>query len=311
MSNQLPSIQQLTPNTQLENYPLLIKSVKPAITKTNKPYLSFVFADKTVEIVANLWDTPASAIANYPTGRVILINGVTVTYQERIDIQIHQLALLDPKHEYANPMLYVKSAPLSRSKLEPAIESTIQQLNDSNPLLYQLVGSLYANKRDDFYEMPATVNSHHALFGGLAYHTAFLIQLAKNLSPLYKNVRYDVLYASIMLQSLNEVERLAKPTAPELSKFGQLISTQDGGIIEAATRLNIPMDDESLLLVRHTLQSFSNEEMSPITREAIFLQHLKQMDADMFELDCALADTPFGTFSKPSPFFGNKSLYQS
>lgn len=323
MKNNLPTIQQLMkdstlpnyPNITLSNYPLMIKEVKALIAKNNKPYLVFTFSDKTSLINAVLWNTKESEITKYPAGRVALINGFTANYEGRLDIQIKSLSLLDPSHQYADPSLYVKAAPFQRNQIEPVINEFLEALKGHNLLMYKLISTVFEPRKDKFYQQASSQKGPYAVAGGVAQHTVFMLQLANNIKPLYPNVNYDVLKASILLHDLGKVDSLTNPLTSEQTKQGLLLSPStivDGYLLEAATVLGVDLKEETLLLIRHTiLSSKINPEIAPLTREALVIHHLNALDSDMFSMDETLNGVNLGDFSQPSFTFNNRKMYRS
>lgn len=320
MTNMFPTIHQLKtdstlpnfPNIHLSNYPLMIKEVKALVARNNKPYLSFTFSDRTGHIHANLWDTEASEVINYPTGRVALIDGFTVDYQGRLDIQLKGLSLLNSTHEYANPALYVQAAPYQRAVIEPVINTFLEELEVSNTHMYKLVSAVFELRRDTFFQQASSKKYRHAVAGGLAQHTVFMLQLAINIAPLYPNVNYDVLKSAILLHDLGKIDSLSSPVTSEDTKQGLLISATaiaDSYLVEAAVRLGIALNDETLMLVRHALLANYSSAVSPLTREAIVIRHLHALDSDLFALDEALDGTNKGAFAQPSFAFNNRTMY--
>lgn len=65
---------------QIELY-VLIKSADEKTTRTNKPYLSFVFQDISGEISANYWDATPKDVEMFKPGTVIKLEGKREEYK--------------------------------------------------------------------------------------------------------------------------------------------------------------------------------------------------------------------------------------
>src|SRR3954470_7598804 len=74
--------------------PFLVKSSATAVGKNGKPYMNFVFMDKSGEIEGRLWDDVAPYVGQIVKDSFVLVEGRCQSYQNRRQIIVQRLQVV-------------------------------------------------------------------------------------------------------------------------------------------------------------------------------------------------------------------------
>ena len=169
-----------------------------------------------------------------------------------------------------------------------------------------------------FYDYPAGKSNHHAVRGGLAFHTLSMLKDAKGLADNYEQINRSLLYAGCILHDMGKVLELTGPAATQYTTEGNLVGHLvliDEQIILAAQDLKIDLESEALLLLRHMVLSHHGRyeygsPKLPALLEAEILHRIDDMDAMVYAVTNALQHTGKGTFTEPLLSQDGKRYYR-
>ena len=94
----------------------LIKTADVRIAKNGSKFISFIFCDRSGEIMAKFWDASDEDIENFQEGRVVHITGKRENYQNNPQIKIFNLHL-PHDGEPNDPLDFVPKAPEDTSSM--------------------------------------------------------------------------------------------------------------------------------------------------------------------------------------------------
>ncbi len=153
---------------------------------------------------------------------------------------------------------------------------------------------------------PAAKRHHHALKGGLLYHTLSMLKIGMVLAPLYPFINADLLYAGIILHDLGKVDEMISDPNGIVSDYtteGKLLGHIVTGIADLKLKgEELGTDPEILLLLEHMLLSHHYEAeygspKRPMFAEAELLHHIDVIDARMNTMERIQNTLEPGTFS--------------
>lgn len=283
---------------------VLIRSAQLRYNKKNNPYLVIQFSDNSGEIRGNYWDANNQDVATFTAGTVVELNGKREEYQGRPQIRIYSLRVIGPQEGYEIDQ-FIKSAPESINDMEEEINKFIAQIQNK---VWKTIIEYLLNKWDKrFYDYPAGKSNHHAVRGGLAFHTLSMLKDAKGLADNYTQVNRSLLYAGCILHDMGKVLELTGPAATKYTAEGNLVGHLvliDEQIMLAANDLNFDLKSEDLLLLRHMVLSHHGRyeygsPKLPSLLEAELLHRIDDLDATVYAVTNALQNTPKGEFTEP------------
>ena len=283
---------------------VLIKNSQLRRNKKNKLFLAMQFGDGSGEIRGNFWDATNQDAATFSTGTIVELNGKREEYQGRPQIRIYSLRVVGPQEGYQLDQ-FVKSAPEPINDMHVEINQFVDQIQ--NRTWKTIVQYLLKKWGRRFFDYPAGKSNHHAVRGGLAFHTLSMLKDAKGLADNYEQINRSLLYAGCILHDMGKVLELTGPAATQYTTEGNLVGHLvliDEQIMLAAQDLKIDLESEDLLLLRHMVLSHHGRfeygsPKLPALLEAEILHRIDDMDAMVYAVTNALQHTGKGTFTEP------------
>jgi len=283
---------------------VLIKNSQLRRNKKNKLFLAMQFGDGSGEIRGNFWDATNQDAATFSTGTIVELNGKREEYQGHPQIRIYSLRVVGPQEGYELDQ-FVKSAPEPINDMHVEINQFVDQIQ--NRTWKTIVQYLLKKWGRRFFDYPAGKSNHHAVRGGLAFHTLSMLKDAKGLADNYEQINRSLLYAGCILHDMGKVLELTGPVATQYTTEGNLVGHLvliDEQIMLAAQDLKIDLESEDLLLLRHMVLSHHGRfeygsPKLPALLEAEILHRIDDMDAMVYAVTNALQHTGKGTFTEP------------
>lgn len=255
------------------------------VAKNGKPFLAVTLRDRTGELDARVWDKIDELEPKLPKGDLVLVEGLTGTFQGRPQLRIDAAEKAAPEGvdpaDFAAPP---KIGPDDRHLTQ--ISELVDRLGD--PHVRTLLRSLLDDEAivADLRRAPAAKTIHHAYPGGLCEHTLSVMKLAVRVGEHYPMADRDLLLAGAFLHDLGKIRELSldKPTdyTDEGRLVGHLVITAQL-IHEYAARIEgFPRVLEAhlthLVLAHHGSLEYGSPRL-PQTLEAMLLHYIDEMDS--------------------------------
>jgi 3'-5' exoribonuclease len=294
---------------------VLIKNSQLRHTKKGKLYLALTFGDSSGEIHGNFWDASNQDATMFSAGTIVELDGKREEYQSQPQIKIYSLRVVGPEEGY-DLKQFIKSAPEKISTMQEEINQYVLEI--SNPVWHRIVRFLLKKWHQRFFDYPAGKSNHHAVRGGLAYHTLSMLRDAKALADNYPQVNRSLLYAGCILHDMGKVLELTGPVATQYTTEGNLIGHLvliDEQIMLAAHELGIDSESEDLLLLRHMVLAHHGKyeygsPKLPALLEAELLHRIDDLDAAVYAITNALQHTRPGSFTDSIMSQGGRKFYR-
>lgn len=291
---------------------VLIKTADVRKTKTEKEYIAFTFQDKSGQIDAKFWGATKEDIEAFQIGKVVWLIGKREIYNNTPQIRIQSLKLM----EEVNTQAFVERAPLSIEEIENEINVALCWIEDAT--LARIVRHIYQKHKQMFYDFPAAKRHHHAITGGLSYHTLSMLRLAKTVTEQYEGINLSLLAAGVMLHDIGKVLELTGSVGTEYTLRGNLIGhivLMSDEITKTCQSLNIDDTQESVMLLKHLVLAHHGKleygsPVAPRLLEAEILHHIDMLDASINMMTTALDKTEAGSYSNKIYGLDNRQFYK-
>lgn len=291
---------------------VLIKSADVRLAKNEKQYLAFTFQDRSGQIDGKFWGVTQEDIETFVAGTIVWLNGKREVYQNTPQIKILGLKVL----ENMSAGSFVQRAPISQEDIEKDINVALCWIDDA--YLARIVRHIYQKYKHDFYEFPAAKRYHHALVGGLSYHTVSMLKIAKTLTQIYPEINLSLLTAGVMLHDIGKVLELTGSVGTEYTVRGNLIGhivLMSDEITKACIELDIDEQAESVILLKHVVLAHHGRleygsPVAPRLLEAELIHHIDMIDATMNMMTTALEKTSPGEYTDKIFGLDNRQFYK-
>jgi 3'-5' exoribonuclease len=289
----------------------LVTNVSKGVTSNNATYLTVTFQDKTGSIDGKLWEATPSDIDLFSVGTIVNLDADVINYRSNLQLKIQDAVVIDPK--LVDPSQFTMAAPIPLPEMESELEHVLDGIEDGQIKL--LVTTLIKDHYADFITFPAAVRNHHEYTSGLLYHTLSMVKLAQAILPHYPGINKDLLIAGVLLHDLGKTIELSGPIVPKYTTTGRLIghiTLMTSEIIKVSHELGI--DEELATLIAHMVISHHGKQefgspVIPMTKEALLLSMIDDMDAKLVMAEKALDGVEPGDFSSRVYALDERSLY--
>ena len=303
-------ISEFTDHDRIEGQ-FLLGSVSKGVNANGGSYFSVELRDASGQITAKKWDATLDDEQIFVTGNVISVIGETNKYRDALQLKILSAEVV-PLDEI-DVDRFVKVPPISKEELINKFDNYVKSVKneDCQKLLKYMI-----NKFDDkLYNYPAAVSIHHEYSSGLLVHSLTMADIAAMLCPIY-DADYDLVITGCLLHDMGKIIELEGPIVYKYSLEGKLlghISIMCAEIRKAAEELKItseiPVLLEHMVLSHHGQQEFGSPVM-PLTKEALLLSLIDNLDSKMVVVSKATEDLEPGSFSTKVFPLDNRSFYK-
>jgi 3'-5' exoribonuclease len=317
-------ISDFEPNQLVEGV-FAVQNCQLGLTRSGKPYIKCLLADKTGRLPGRMWNASEELSNQLPTDGFVRITGQTQPYQGELQVIVQQMEAVEPRG----------------SDLLELIPSTDKDINAMFAELRDLLGTIESPSLaalaqaylDDeklmgsFKQAPAAMALHHAYLGGLLEHTLQVLKLAESTLPHYPELNRDIVLCGLFLHDLAKCVELTWTRGFGYSDDGRLVGHIVRGAIwlqakaDQLAEAGTPVPEAALAVLHHIVISHHGEPeygaaKPPSTPEAWFVHLIDNLDAKMHMAIAAARATPGkseelgGHFTDKVWALGNVRLYR-
>lgn len=289
----------------------LLGNVSKGVNANGGAYLSVELRDASGSIVGKKWDATLEDEQLFVVGNVVQVVGETNKYKDQLQLKILSAELVPL--EQIDVEKFVKAPPVAKETLIERFSAHVNSIKNEDCL--KLLKYMINKFGDKIYTYPAAVSIHHEYSSGLLMHSITMADLANYLCPIY-DCDHDLMITGCLLHDLGKIVELEGPIVYKYSTEGKLlghISIMAAELREAADELKIkseiPLLLEHMVLSHHGQQEFGSPVM-PLTKEALLLSLIDNLDSKMVVVNKAVADVEPGNFSNKVFSLDNRSFYK-
>jgi 3'-5' exoribonuclease len=264
----------------------LISRKNSAETKAGKPYLALTLMDRSGEVEARVWDNAQQLNQVAEVGRVVEVRAQGKLFRDQLQLNITSLQALETNQVSLGD--FMPASRRSAGEMDAELTGLLESVIDHH-LALLLKNIFQGDLRRQFLMAPAAKMMHHACLGGLAEHTLSICGLALKMCDHYPDLDRDLLLAGALLHDIGKIQEFDFSTVPfsytdSGRLVGHLVLGSEMVRKQADTVAGLPagrLDQLIHLILSHHGRHEFGSPCLPMTREAIVLHHLDDIDAKM------------------------------
>ena len=277
----------------------LIREKQIRTARNGSRYFQAELCDATGVLPARMWDASEVLLEALGQTNFVRVRGRVELYREQPQLILASIRPA-PKDEIDLERFIPHSPHDPEERLARLLDVTE---TITNPHLRALLQAFLNDQGfvEQFKRCPAAVAYHHATIGGLIEHTTSVAELAELVCRQYPELNRDMLLAGVLLHDIGKTRELAYQEAFTYTVHGELVGHVISGVLMVEEKVRGLPDFPPELLdeLRHIILSHHGEyefgsPKLPMTREALALHYLDNLDAKMEAITRALADEGAG-----------------
>ena len=293
----------------------LIKTVDRKTNVKGAPYLDMMLCDKDGEISAKLWDYSELVHGTFDAGELIKVRATVTQFNGADQLRIEKIRKVTAAAGvYISD--FVPTAEYSGEMMLGAIMNAIAAVKDDE--LKTLTYALVKEREKEILTWPAAFKLHHAIRGGLLYHTLSILKLSEGVCMLYPSVDKDLLTCGIIVHDLCKIDEFDLNPAGLVSAYsvrGELLGHLVMGAMKIEQKaIELGISREKAMLLEHMVISHHGEPdfgaaVRPMFLEAEILSQLDTLDATIYEITSAVGEVKEGEFTGRMWALDNRKLF--
>lgn len=289
----------------------LLKKIEKKTSARGSVYLDLTLADQSGEISAKKWDY----VDGFQQDSMVKVRGELEVYNGKDQFKVIQMRPVNDGDGIRLDDL-VPSSPYGGALLFQMLEEIVSRFQDQD-FKKIVLESLRRNKENLLF-YPAAFRLHHAVRGGLLFHTVSIVRMAQALAKIYINIDEELLISGAILHDEAktwELDVADTGLAKGYTVGGDLIGHLVKGAIDIELiAADTGADKEKALLLQHMVISHHGEPeygaaVRPMFLEAEILSQLDRLDATIFEINHATSKVQPGAFTDRQWALDNRKLY--
>ena len=296
-------VQTTTATSEVGDYFFIVKAAAVKTSSRGDRYLDMTLANAKEELPAKLWDYKENMYDWLAPGMIVKVRGNEELWNEKKQFRVQRIRRVGPD-DHLNMRQIVPCAPYDGEDMFLQIREMIDRFQDEE--LKKLVGYLFNRRHEKLLICPAAVRLHHAICGGLLFHTMTVARLCESVCKIYPFVKRDLLLSGAILHDLSKMDELCVEETGIASGYtvkGELLGHLVMGAMEVEkAALELGISQEKVTLVQHMLISHHGLPeygcaVRPAFLEAELLSMLDNMDAEVNQIVTAIETVEPGGFS--------------
>ena len=160
----------------------LIKTVERKLTSRGVPFLDMTLTDSDGEVGAKLWDYKEELHGEFVPNDLVKVRGTMTPFNDTQQLRIERIRRVSDE-DGVRIEDFVPSAGFSGEAMFDELIAVADAFSDEE--LKLLVKTLLNEYRDRLIYWPAAFRLHHAIRGGLLYHTLSILRMAQSVAKIY------------------------------------------------------------------------------------------------------------------------------
>ena len=278
----------------------LVIDCKKGVTANSKSYLTITFQDATGTIEGKRWDYFEGEDKIFAISNVVNIEAEVIEYKDKLQLKVLGGEVVPAENVDAARL--VPSSPVSKEELEKKLDAYIDSIKNEDAL--KILKAVMDKFRKEYVSWPAAVRNHHNYVSGLLQHSITMADMAEKVCQIYPSLNRDILITGTLIHDIGKTIELSGAIATQFTLEGKLlghISIMMGELRKIIDELGMN-HNETAICIEHMILSHHNKPefgspVPPLTREALALAYIDDLDAKMAILDKAYNEIKPGEFT--------------
>lgn len=290
----------------------LVGSVSNGTNKSGAPYLNVELRDNSGSLTCKKWEVDGSDKDIFVVGNIVEVILEVIKYNDSLQGKILGAKLLPL--EGIDTTRFIKAPPIPKEELIARFNKLVDSIKDKD--CKALLDYFIKKFGETIYVAPAASSVHHEFSSGLLMHSVSLGEHADYFAKYYPDINRDLLVTGALLHDFGKMIELEGPAVYHYSLEGKLlghISIMCAELKMAAKELGIsgetPLLLEHMVLSHHGQLEFGSPVL-PLTKEALLLSMIDNLDSKMLVLDKAFSDVGEGEFTQKVFAIDGRSFYK-
>ncbi len=293
----------------------LVKSCDKKSAKNGTFYLDILLGDNEGDVYAKMWDYREDVTPMPVVNSVIKFRGTLQQYNGNDQLIIQRVRPTDI-NDNINMADFVKSADFDGGDMLDVIVRLVASFNDEE--IKNVVLAMLSDNKEQLLTFPAAEKLHHAMTGGLLYHTLSIVRLAECVCSIYPSIDRELLLAGAILHDIAKLREYSLSPAGVVDGHtleGMLLGHLVMGAEDVGRKCDeLGITPEKKYLLQHMLISHHGKlefgaAVRPAFIEAEILSQLDLLDANIYEMADAVKDVKNGEFTGRLWMLDNRKLY--
>ena len=293
----------------------LVKSCDKKSAKNGTFYLDILLGDNEGEVYAKMWDYREDVTPLPVVNSVIKFRGSLQQYNGNDQLIIQRIRPTDV-NDNINMSDFVKSADFDGDAMLDVIVRLVADFKDEE--IKSVVLSMLGDNKEQILTFPAAEKLHHAMTGGLLYHTLSIVRLADCVCSIYPSIDRELLLAGAILHDIAKLREYSLSPAGTVDGHtleGMLLGHLVMGAEDVGRKCDeLGITPETKYLLQHMLISHHGKlefgaAVRPAFIEAEILSQLDLLDANIYEMADAVKGVKNGEFTGRLWMLDNRKLY--
>ena len=293
----------------------IIKTIEKKLTSRGVPFLDITLTDSDGEVGAKLWDYKEELHGEFVSNDLVKVRGTMTPFNDTQQLRIERIRKVTAD-DNVRIEDFVQSAGFSGETMFDELMAVADGFKDEE--LKLLVKTLLSEYKDKLIYWPAAFRLHHAIRGGLLYHTLSILRMAQSVTKIYPFIDSDLLFTGVILHDIAKTQEFDVAQTGIASGY-----TTDGNLVGHLVRgamavekcgRELGISANTLMLVEHMIISHHGEPefgaaVRPMFLEAEILSELDTLDAKIYEIEQACRGVEPGEFTQRQWALDNRKLY--
>lgn len=293
----------------------LVKSCDKKSAKNGTFYLDMVLSDKDGEIYAKMWDYKEESVPLPVVNTIVKVRGSLQQYNGNDQLIIQRIRETN-MNDNVNINDFIKSADCDGEIMLDAIVRLVANFKDEE--LKNVVLGMLSDNKEQILTFPAAEKLHHAMRGGLLYHTLSIVRLAESVCAIYPCIDRELLLSGAILHDIAKLREYSVNATGMVDGHtleGMLLGHLVMGAEDVGRKCDeLGVEPEKKYLLQHMLISHHGKlEFGAAVRpgfiEAEVLSQLDLFDANIYEMADAVKDVKKGEFTGRLWMLDNRRFY--
>ena len=290
----------------------LVGSSSNGTNKSGSPYLNVELRDSSGSISAKKWEVDGSDKDIFMAGNIVEVMVEVIKYNDSLQAKILSAKLIPV--ENIDTTRFIKAPPIPKEELVERFNKLVSSIKDKD--CKALLDYFIDKFGEKIFISPAAASVHHEFASGLLMHSVSLAEHADYFAKYYPNINRDLLVTGAILHDFGKMIELVGPAVYKYSLEGKLlghISIMCSELRSAAKELKI--ESETPILLEHMVLSHHGQleygsPVLPLTKEALLLSMIDNLDSKMLVVEKALEEVSPGEWSQKVFALDGRSFYK-